>query len=123
MAAWPADPGYLHVHIKLPLSSAVVVREQTEVVVALTQDHVTSDVRRGENRGRMLTHSAVARDLALVGTLKPTDRMFDATVTLPVARTWNLDDVRIVGLLQERSSRRIVGAGVAGVSVGEGRPQ
>ena len=71
----------------------------------------------------MLTHSAVVRDLALVGTLKPTDRMFDATVALPVAQSWNLGDIRIVGLLQERSSRRIVGAGVAGVSVGERRPQ
>lgn len=122
MAAWPADAGHLSVHVQVNLPSVVAVREQADVVVALTQDHLTNDVRRGENRGRRLAHSAVVRSFTALGSLKPPVRTFETTATVPVAADWNLGDIRIVGLLQERGSRRIVGAGLARVNVHDGPP-
>ena len=38
-------------------------------------------------------------------------RTLHVTATIPVAADWNLADVRTIGLLQERRSRRIIGAG------------
>jgi len=93
-----------------------------DVVVALTQDHLTSEVHRGENRGRSLAHSAVVRRLTAVGSLKPSVRTFEATATVLIAADWNLADVRIIGLLQERRSRRIVGAGSVRVNGQKGPP-
>jgi hypothetical protein len=119
LAASPADAGHLSVHVRVNLPSTVTVREEADVVVALTQDHLTNDVRRGENRGRRLTHSAVVRSLTALGSLKRPARAFETTVTVPVAADWNLGDIRIIGLLQERGSRRIVGAGSARVKVHE----
>jgi len=119
MAAWSADLGHVGVHVQVNLPSGVAVLEEADMVVALTQDHLASDVHRGENRGRSLAHSAVVRSLMAVGSLKPSDRTLQATATIPVAADWNLADVRIIGLLQERRSRRIIGAGVASVN---GRP-
>jgi hypothetical protein len=92
------------------------------VVVALTQDHLTSDVHRWENRGRNLTHSAVVRSLTAIGSLRPSVRTLEATATVPIAADWHLADVRIIGLLQERRSRRIVGAGAIRINGQKGPP-
>ena len=89
----------------------VAVLGEADMLVELTQDRLTSEVHRGENRGRSLEHSAVVRSLTAVGSLKPSARALQATATVPVAGGWNLGDVRIIGLLQERRSRRIIGAG------------
>ena len=91
-------------------------------MVALTQDRLTNDVPRGENRGRRLTHSAVVRSLTALGSLQPPVRTFERTVTVPVAADWGVRHGRIIGLLQERRSRRIVGAGSARMDASEGSP-
>ena len=122
MAAWSADVGHVGVHVRVNLPSGVAVLGPADVVVALTQDHLTSDVHRGENRGRSLAHSAVVRSLTAIGSLKPPVRTFEATATVPIAPDWNLADVRMIGLLQERRSRRIVGAGSVRVNGHEGPP-
>jgi hypothetical protein len=113
LAASPADAGHLSIHVQATLPSVVAIRERADVIVALTQDHLTNDVPRGENGGRRLAHSAVVRSLTALGTLKPPAQTFETTVTVPVESEWNLDDLKIIGLLQERGSRRIVGAGSA----------
>jgi hypothetical protein len=100
--------------VNLPF--VVAVREQADVVVVVTQDHLTNDVRRGENRGRKLAHSAVVRSLTALGSLAPSVRTFETTATVPIAADWKLGDVRIIGLLQERRSRRIIGVGSAPVT-------
>jgi hypothetical protein len=122
LAASPADAGHLSIHVQVTLPSVVAVREQADLIVALTQDHLTNDVRRGENRGRRLAHSAVVRSLTVLGSLTPPIRTFETTATVAVAADWNLGDIRIVGLLQERGSRRIVGAGSARVTAHEDPP-
>jgi len=122
VAVWPADAGHLSIHVQVTLPSVVAVREQADVVVALTQDHLTNDVRRGENGGRRLAHSAVVRSLTALGTLKPPARTFETTGAVPGVGDWNLDDLRVIGLLQERGSRRIVGAGSARVNVFKAAP-
>jgi hypothetical protein len=115
MALWPADAGHLGVHVQVHVPPAISVREALDMVVALTQDRLTNDVRRGENRGRSLAHDAVVRSLTALGSLNPPVRMFETTATVPVGPDWNPGDIRMIGLLQERRSRRIVGAGSARV--------
>ena len=122
LAASAADAGHLSVHVRVSLTSAVAVREQTDVVVALTQDRLTNDVPRGENRGLRLAHSAVVRSLTALGSFQPPARTFEKTVPVPVAADWEVHNVRIIGLLQERRSRRIVGAGSVRVDESEGSP-
>src|SRR5262245_52105881 len=41
--------------------------ERADVIVAVTEDHLRSDVTRGENHGRVLTHAGVVRYLAPAG--------------------------------------------------------
>jgi hypothetical protein len=37
-------------------------------------------------------------------------------VDVAIARNWNIDNLQIVGVIQERDSRRILGAGAAETS-------
>ena len=103
----------LHVQIRVPPSLSV--QEPADVVAVVTQDRLVSDVRSGENRNRKLEHSTVVRSLTALGSLKAPGRTFETAAIVPIASDWIPGDLRIVGLLQERRSRRIVGAGSARV--------
>ncbi|HEY2907489.1 MAG TPA: DUF1223 domain-containing protein [Vicinamibacterales bacterium] len=84
--------------------------DRDELVVAITEDQLKSDVRRGENHGRVLTHVAVVRSL-VTGEAKPGDGPIRFAVPrLPIGADWNRDNLKIVTFVQEARSRRIVAA-------------
>ena len=80
-----------------------------------SQYRLVTDVQRGENRGRTLKHTAVARTLTVVGTLELQDDTWAATASIPLAPTWKVSNLRVIGFVQERRSRHIIGAGSASV--------
>ena len=120
MAVSPAGADHLQVQVQVELPFELTVRERTDIVVAVTQDRLATDVPRGENRGRTLKHSAVVRSLTALGSLTPSSRTFGTTATVPVSPEWNISDVRVIGFLQERQSRRVIGAGSANVDTHSG---
>jgi hypothetical protein len=97
------------VHVDVP--PELVIHDTADVLVAVTEDHLVTDVRRGENRGRTLTLSAVVRRLTTVGALRAQEHTFSTTASVPWAPDWNSANVRVISILQERQSRRVVGAG------------
>jgi hypothetical protein len=76
-------------------------------VLAVTEDGLTSDVRRGENHGRVLTHTAVVRLLKTMGDAGAGSLEREIVVD----PSWQRDRVKIVAFVQESRSRRIVAAG------------
>jgi hypothetical protein len=83
--------------------------DRDEVILAVTEDHLKSDVRRGENRGRVLAHAAVVRRLTTIA-----DAMAQpgqpSRAEIAIDPAWQRDNVKIVAFVQESRSRRIVGA-------------
>lgn len=75
-----------------------------ELVVALTQGGLSSDVKRGENAGRVLQHTAVVRALKVVGAASK------VTVRLPRQAAWDLRTLSVVAFSQGRGQARILGA-------------
>lgn len=88
-------------------------REPADLLVALVEDGLVTSVKRGENEGRTLRHSAVTRRLDRAGTWKTASTPLDVTTTLRLDDDWNRARLRVVALLQERQRRRIVGAAAA----------
>ena len=110
----------LSVRVSIEVPAALTLRETADVLIAVTEDRVVSEVRRGENHGRTLRHSAVARSLTPIGSLPPQDRTWSTTAAVSLPADWKLPDLRVIGFLQERESRRIVGAGsTADITVSE----
>jgi hypothetical protein len=87
-----------------------------EVFVAIAEDGLTTEVRRGENGGKLLSHSAVVRSLASAGTLSPNLPPWSAKTPLPFSPTWNAGRSRGVAFVQDRTSKRILGAAAVNLS-------
>jgi hypothetical protein len=78
----------------------------------------------GRPRAAVAVNSvAVARVLAPLGALSDRDRTFAGTVDVPIARYWTSRNLQNVGVIQERDSRRIIGAGAAETSFRSGSDQ
>ncbi len=94
--------------VQVALTPDVTLHDSADIVVALVQDTVSDEVTRGENRGHRLTHSAVVRSLTTIGSIAPSHV---ATATLRVSPDWKPSRLRVIGFLQERQSRRVLGTG------------
>jgi len=75
-----------------------------EVFIAVIEDGIVSEVTKGENAGRRLAHTAVARNLFAAGRVDPTGR-FDATVPVESGRAAR----RVIAFVQERGTGRVLG--------------
>ena len=85
--------------------------EPIDVWVAVTERRLSTEVTHGENAFRTLRHTGVVRTLELVGTLPGPERgTAEVQGHLRLHPTWNHSHLRVVAFLQERSSRRILGA-------------
>ena len=82
------------------------------LVVALSEDRLSSKVERGENRGLTLAHAPVARLLVDDGPVSA-----EHHVRLGLAPGWKRDQLRVVAFVQEQGGR-IVALGTAPVPPG-----
>jgi hypothetical protein len=82
--------------------------EPVHAVAAITEDDLTTVVKRGENHGRTLHHAAVARSVRRVGALVGAPAAL--TVDLPIKRAWVPDALRVVVWLEGERSRAVYGA-------------
>jgi hypothetical protein len=93
---------------KLQVSVDNAAGAKLDVILAVTEDDLSNNVRAGENSGRTLTHSAVVRELHRLGSTA--DGKFDKTVSLPDKSGWKKDNLRAIVLVQNPSSGAILGA-------------
>jgi len=80
------------------------------VLLAITEDGLSTVVAKGENGGRTLHHAAVVRQLRQAGTLN--NGSFETTFDVPRNAQWNAANLKIAVLVQDAKSMKIVGAGV-----------
>ena len=81
--------------------------DTVEVMLAIAESGLSSKVSRGENSGRELAHSSVARKLTRIG--KVEGKSFSAEPAVNLDRAWKWRQMKAVVFLQERTSRRVLG--------------
>ena len=92
---------------KLPLGS-----HNAEVLLAIAESDIATDVRAGENRGRRLRHTAVVHMMSKLAELDPAHPgEYAAEARLNLRPEWKRANVKLVLLVQDRENRRILGAG------------
>lgn len=79
----------------------------TDLYVAMADDHAQSQVSRGENAGRTLRHVAIVRTLVLAGKTDARGAL-SKILELPLADGGGGE--RVIAFLQNRASLRILGA-------------
>jgi len=85
--------------------------DSAELWIAITETHLHSSVRAGENSGEDLYHAAVVRRLTKVASVdghKP--QPFSTTAKISLRPEWKRENLRVVALVQEKKSRHILGA-------------
>ena len=85
--------------------------KNVEILLAITEDSLTSDVLRGENVGRKLNHTGVVRSLASVARIDPRKSPeFTSELPLRLKEDWNRQNLHAVVLVEIHGSHRIIGA-------------
>jgi len=111
-AARTAKPAAVSLKLVSPDKLQVTVADsgvtKLEVLLAVTEDNLSTSVLGGENGGRILQHNAVVRELHMLGATS--NGRFNRTVTVPDRNGWKAEDLRVVVLVQDASSGGIHGA-------------
>ena len=104
--AEPGNPLLLRAHVEAVGNS---LSRNADLYVAVTLNRVDSQVLRGENGGRHLTHVAVVQQLIKVGKLTK-GKTFSQDVQLKLKPGTDPANVRIVAFVQEPGPGKVVGA-------------
>jgi hypothetical protein len=98
-------------HARAGALPTVTDGDTVDLLLAVTESDLSSNVTRGENAGRRLNHRTVVRRLGLIGSAKARQgASFSAESTVTLAKGWKPENLRAVVFLQERKSRRVIGA-------------
>ncbi|MGH9931254.1 MAG: DUF1223 domain-containing protein [Pyrinomonadaceae bacterium] len=89
---------------------AVSSGDTAEVMLAITENDLRSQVARGENARRSLRHIAVVRQFKVIGSVNTAEGAFTAEPIVTMANGWKRNNLRAVIFVQERASRRVLGA-------------
>jgi hypothetical protein len=88
-------------------------KDSPEVILAITESSLHSSVKAGENDGKELHHSPVLREMKVIGVAgKNGQEGFSAQPSVKLDSKWNVENLRAVVFVQEKKSRRILGAAV-----------
>jgi hypothetical protein len=99
----------LRASIEVEDSSGSVKPQKAGVYVVLALDHAESQVLRGENAGRKLSHAGVARKLEKVGEFRAGER-FSMRVEFKIDSGVRPEDLRLIAFVQENGMGRVLGA-------------
>jgi hypothetical protein len=81
------------------------------VLLAITESHLETGVGGGENAGRKLRHAPVVRTLSKLTEIEPaTPGEYAAEARVNLRPEWVRTNLKLVLLVQDRTTRQIVGA-------------
>lgn len=100
------------VYLSVQSIPAALKGETFDVLLAVTESGLASNVLRGENQGRTLRHTGVVRNLLSVTELNPRkSRGYTATLSIGIAKNWNRSKMRAVLFVQSRDTQAVAGVG------------
>ncbi len=109
--ATAANSGAVSFSVRVTDIPSVSANDTVEVLLAVTENNLHSNVLRGENSGRKLNHTAVVRQLSVINnTSEQPAKTLTAESSVTIDRGWRRENLRAVVLVQERISRRVLGA-------------
>lgn len=85
--------------------------DDSEILFAITENNLQTQVSRGENKGRDLHHSAVVRELNVVGHIVANDETFATERSISISPGWRRENLRVIAFVQEHRSHRVLAVG------------
>ena len=105
-----ADIEISHANDKLKVKiSDAPTHDESYVWLAIAEDDLKTNVRRGENGGKTLDHVSVVREMKLLGNLASTDKTFESETTLQYNSAWKKENLKFVVFVQGKDSKKVFG--------------
>ena len=102
---------------KISVAAFPAGNDTPEVWLAVTETGLHSAVSGGENSGQNLHHAAIVRRLVKLGTATQTGEFsFSRDERVKLDKSWKRENTRVVVFLQEKKSKKILGAASARVA-------
>jgi hypothetical protein len=111
-----SDAGKLRLQVQVGPATSGHTGDRADVLLAITEDNLSSNVAGGENAGAHLDHYGVVRELRSIGRLD-TSGSFSAETKVNVSHHWKRDNLRAVVFVQDHSSLAVLGAAAIRLSV------
>jgi hypothetical protein len=109
LAVAPGPAPTLRIDVTPPAGASVA----GDVLLAIAEDGLASDVKAGENANHRLEHMAVVRRLDKVGQVKSGQPWSASALAVKLDRDWKPGSLRAVVIVQDPKTREIHGVGQA----------
>ena len=86
---------------------AITAGDHADIVVAVIEDGLRTEVNAGESQGRTLTHATVVHEITTVA--EASSPVAVAETRFAIKSDWSRKNVKIVAFVQERASGRVLG--------------
>jgi hypothetical protein len=107
----PNGPDAIDFSAKVGKLEGATKSDHAEAWLAITETGLHSAVTRGENAGEDLHHAAIVRSMRKLGEAKADrETSFNGDASVPLKKEWKRENLRAVLFVQEKKSRRILGA-------------
>lgn len=110
------DAGNVRLHIQVGPAGGAHTGGRADVVLAITEDGLSSNVAGGENAGAHLEHAGTVRELRSIGRLDAAGS-FSTDQKVSLGHHWKRDNLRIVVFVQDHSSLAVLGASTIHLSL------
>ncbi len=94
--------------LKIKITDAPA-HDDSYVWLAIAEDDLRTNVRRGENGGKTLDHVSVVREMKLLGNLAAADKIFESETALQFNSNWKKENLKFVVFVQGVNSKKIFG--------------
>ena len=89
--------------------SDLLAGENSYVWLAIAEDDLKTNVRRGENGGKTLNHVSVVREMKLLGNLAAADKTFENETALQLNSNWKKENLNFIVFVQGKESKKVFG--------------
>ena len=105
------DPDRVALQVDVAALPRLTKGDRADIILAVTERGLTTDVKRGENHGKVLKHAPVVRYLATIGQIAGDGvTTGSARADVALAAGWQRDRLAIVSFVQEFRGRAILAA-------------
>lgn len=88
--------------------SGLPKHEASTVFLAVAEDGIATDVRRGENAGSNLKHTSIVRTLKPLGTIGADADLHSSQIEIQTLPAWKRENLKFIVFVQENASRKII---------------
>jgi hypothetical protein len=99
--------------VSIKVSELPAAAKGADVILAVTETRLDTDVRGGENGGHRLRHTGVVRSMSAVGRVDGKSSGYVAKARFHLDPSWKRENVKLVVFLQDPTTKKIWGAGSA----------